>query len=292
MKRRLEKYVSMTGEALEKHLYPVTDGQGVLREAMRYSLTAGGKRIRPVLVLEFCRLCGAEPERALPFACALEMVHTYSLIHDDLPCMDDDDLRRGRPSCHKKFGEAIALLAGDALLTLAFETAAKAGEVSVESRCRAIERLANLAGMSGMVGGQVLDLLAETSKPDLRGLEALDRLKTGALIRAAALLGCFASDRYDRDRLRAASLYAEKLGSAFQITDDILDVTGDAETLGKPVGSDEKNQKVTYVGLMGLEQSRAAADRLTGEAIEALSAFAGDTDFLADFAQTLAARKK
>lgn len=287
-----EKYLEMINSALSQYLYPVSDGQELVREAMAYSLSNGGKRIRPILTLEFCRICGASPEKALPFACALEMIHTYSLIHDDLPCMDNDDMRRGKPSCHKAYGEEYALLAGDGLLTLAFETAAKAENISADAFRNAVSILSNLAGIAGMIGGQVLDLLSEKTEPDLERLQTIDRLKTGALIKAAALLGCYASDNYDDIKLKAASVFAERIGLAFQIVDDVLDVTSDAETLGKPVGSDDKNEKITYVRLLGIEQSQKTVDRLTQEAVSALAAFPGNTAFLADLAARLACRKK
>ena len=269
-----EKYIEMINEALKVYLGSVSDGQDVVLDAMKYSAEGGGKRIRPVLTLEFCRVCGGDVQRAIPFACAVEMIHTYSLIHDDLPCMDNDDMRRGKPSCHKAFGEEYALLAGDGLLTLAFET------------------LSNLAGINGMVGGQVLDLKAEKSKPTLSALQTIDRLKTGALIKAACTLGCLASEKYDGQKIAAASVYAENIGLAFQIVDDILDVTSDTATLGKPVGSDDKNEKITYVKLMGVEKSQETVDELTKEAVNALGVFDGDTSFLEKLAYKLALRKK
>ena len=259
---------------------------------MKYSAEGGGKRIRPVLTLEFCRVCGGDVQRAIPFACAVEMIHTYSLIHDDLPCMDNDDMRRGKPSCHKAFGEEYALLAGDGLLTLAFETLSKAEDIKVDTFKEALFTLSNLAGINGMVGGQVLDLKAEKSKPTLSALQTIDRLKTGALIKAACTLGCLASEKYDGQKIAAASVYAENIGLAFQIVDDILDVTSDTATLGEPVGSDDKNEKITYVKLMGIEKSQETVDELTKEAVNALGVFDGDTSFLEKLAYKLALRKK
>lgn len=288
-----KEYVFMINEALEKYLYPVHYAQPIVSDAMRYSVRNGGKRVRPMLVLEICRICGGNPEDALPFACALEMIHTYSLIHDDLPCMDDDDMRRGKPSCHKAFGEDNALLAGDALLTLAFETAAKANEnIEPKNVIRAISALSNFAGIDGMIGGQVLDLAAEKQSPDLAALQQIHLLKTAALIKAAAVLGCFAANVTDGKKLSAATKYAENIGVAFQIVDDILDVTSDSQTLGKPVGSDAKNEKTTYVTLLGLSESQKVAERLTAEAVEALNAFDGDTQFLANYAVRLSNRNK
>lgn len=287
-----EKYLGMINSALEKYLYNVSDGQSIVKDAMNYSLFNGGKRIRPILVMEFCRICGGNPENALPFACAIEMIHTYSLIHDDLPCMDNDDMRRGKPSCHKAFGEEYALLAGDGLLTLAFETAAKSDNVSGEALRKAVNILAHFAGIDGMVGGQVIDLLSEKTRPSLEKLKIIDSLKTGALIKAACVLGCYASDNFDDKKINSALTYAADVGLAFQIVDDILDVTSDTATLGKPVGSDEKNEKITYVKLLGIEKSKEAVENLTDEAISVLNIFSEDTAFLSDFALKLAVRKK
>lgn len=286
-----EKYIALINDALETYLYPVADGQDIVLDAMRYSVRNGGKRVRPMLVLEFCRVCGGKVENALPFACAVEMIHTYSLIHDDLPCMDDDDMRRGKPSCHKQFGEAYALLAGDGLLTLAFETLTRAENIESSDIVRAVKALSSLSGIRGMIGGQVIDLLSEDGKPDDALLRRIDRLKTGALIQASVRLGCIAAGVTDETILRAADVYAESIGLAFQIVDDILDVTSSTEMLGKPVGSDEKNDKVTFVKLLGLEKCKALADELTQLAVQALNDLPGDTAFLADFANALAARK-
>ncbi|SCX00089.1 geranylgeranyl diphosphate synthase, type II [Ruminococcaceae bacterium P7] len=268
--------------------------EGVLIDAMRYSLEAGGKRVRPRLVLEFARLCGGSEEAALPFACAVEMIHTYSLIHDDLPCMDDDDLRRGKPSNHKVYGEDIALLAGDALLTLAFETLAddKTAELAGDRACRlAAKTLARYAGAVGMVGGQVIDLKSENTNAPLEVLREMDEKKTACLIQAACELGCIAANA-GADKRRAAALYGESIGVAFQIQDDILDQTSSNEELGKPVGSDNENSKSTYVSLLGIEKCRALVDELTNQAIEALSAFDADTEALRDYALALAKRNK
>ena len=268
--------------------------EGVLIDAMRYSLEAGGKRVRPRLVLEFARLCGGSEEAALPFACAVEMIHTYSLIHDDLPCMDDDDLRRGKPSNHNVYGEDIALLAGDALLTLAFETLAddKTAELAGDRACRlAAKTLARYAGAVGMVGGQVIDLKSENTNAPLEVLREMDEKKTACLIQAACELGCIAANA-GADKRRAAALYGESIGVAFQIQDDILDQTSSNEELGKPVGSDNENSKSTYVSLLGIEKCRALVDELTNQAIEALSAFDADTEALRDYALALAKRNK
>lgn len=242
---------------------------GKLVDAMSYSLLGGGKRIRPVLTLEACRFCGGELETALPFACALEMVHTYSLIHDDLPCMDDDDLRRGRPTNHRVFGQANAVLAGDALLTAAFEVIAKAPSFTAEQRLAAVRVLSEAAGPGGMVAGQVLDMEASLPIREVSQIRAIESLKTGKLIVAAVQLGCIAAAGNDTF-WQALSTYAEKIGLAFQIQDDILDCEGNEEELGKPIGSDEANGKVTFVTLTDIATCREMVRSLTMEAQEAL----------------------
>lgn len=279
-------YLDEINSALKEYL-PTADD--VVSQAMRYSVENGGKRIRPALLLEFCRVCGGDYKKAVPFACALEMIHTYSLIHDDLPCMDNDDFRRGKPSCHIAFGEEYALLAGDALLTLAFETAMKSN-LSAEITVKAAKELAKAAGVMGMVGGQVLDLQNEGKKVGVSDLQKTDELKTGELIRVACVLGCVCAGADDK-KIAAAEKYAHDIGIAFQIVDDILDVTSDEETLGKPIGSDEENQKSTYVSLLGIEKSRKTAEELTLNAQKALDAFDGDVTSLKDFAEKLKNRK-
>ena len=279
-------YLDEINSALKEYL-PAADD--VVSQAMRYSVENGGKRIRPALLLEFCRVCGGDYKKAVPFACALEMIHTYSLIHDDLPCMDNDDFRRGKPSCHIAFGEEYALLAGDALLTLAFETAMKSN-LSAEITVKAAKELAKAAGVMGMVGGQVLDLQNEGKKVGVSDLQKTDELKTGELIRVACVLGCVCAGA-DDNKIAAAEKYAHDIGIAFQIVDDILDVTSDEETLGKPIGSDEENQKSTYVSLLGIEKSRKTAEELTLNAQKALDAFDGDVSSLKDFAEKLKNRK-
>uniref|UniRef100_UPI0040297259 polyprenyl synthetase family protein n=1 Tax=Eubacterium sp. TaxID=142586 RepID=UPI0040297259 len=265
------------------------NGQDEVVEAMKYSLVNGGKRLRPILCLEFAKACGGDRFDALDFACAVEYIHTYSLIHDDLPCMDDDDMRRGKPSCHKQFGEATALLAGDALLTHAFQIVAGA-ELDDSKIALACGLLAQNAGVQGMVGGQVIDLKYESESPDLRQLLSVHRLKTGALISAACLLGCIAAGADDK-KIAAASAYAYDLGVAFQIKDDILDVTGSSEELGKPVGSDEDNNKTTYVSLRGIENAQKDVEKLTSAAISRLSEFQ-NTEFLEALSRYLVNRNK
>ena len=280
-------YTDIINSALEEYL---PKGDDVVSQAMRYSVRNGGKRVRPSLVLEFCKVCGGEQEKAMAFACAVEMIHTYSLIHDDLPCMDDDDFRRGKPSCHVAFGEANALLAGDGLLTLAFETAAKA-DLPPELTVKGIAELAKAAGVCGMVGGQVMDLENEGKQVGLDRLKETDALKTGELIRVSCVLGCIAANA-DSNKIDCAEKYAAGIGLAFQIVDDILDVTGDEEALGKPIGSDRENEKSTYVSALGLDGSREAVSRLTAEAKEALAGIDGDIQSLCDFADEMEKRNK
>lgn len=264
-------------------------GLDVMLDTMAYSLSNGGKRIRPMLTLEFCRVCGGDYKSAIPFAIGLEMIHTYSLIHDDLPCMDNDDMRRGKPSSHKVYGEANALLAGDALLTLAFETVLSA-DVSADKKSRAALELAKAAGASGMIGGQVMDLANEEKSASLDEIKMTERLKTGALIKVAATMGCIAAGASD-EQIKAAQTYCENIGLAFQIVDDILDVTSDAETLGKPIGSDSENGKSTFVSLLGLEESARYARELTAQAKAALDIFGCEGDFLSELADKLSERK-
>lgn len=265
-----------------------------LISSMEYSLTAGGKRIRPMLAIEFAKLCGGTQEAVMPFACAVEMIHTYSLIHDDLPCMDNDDMRRGKPTNHKVYGEDIALLAGDALLTLAFQTILSEKSVALngsEKCAKAGRVLAECAGAVGMVGGQTIDLESENKQITDELLKIMDIKKTGALISAACQLGCISAGAND-EQLKAAADYALNIGIAFQIVDDILDVTSDTETLGKPVGSDEQNKKSTYVSLLGIEKCRELSKELTQKAVKSLSVFESDTEELENFAFYLLNREK
>lgn len=264
-----------------------------LIESMEYSLRAGGKRIRPVLTVEFARLCGAQPKAALPFACALEMIHTYSLVHDDLPCMDDDDMRRGKPSNHKVFGEDTALLAGDALQSLAFETMTSSEAVNAagaDVACKCVNILSRFCGALGMVGGQVIDLAYENKEATVEIITEMDKKKTGGLIKAACLMGCTVGHADDK-MLKAAEKYAENIGLAFQIVDDILDVTSTEQELGKPIGSDADNNKSNYVTLLGIEECEKLVDKLTKEAVDSLDVFKGDSTELKEFAYKLAKRK-
>ncbi len=260
-------------------------------DAARYSLLMGGKRIRPALVLEFCKLCGGNTEEAIDFAVALEMIHTYSLIHDDLPCMDNDDMRRGKPSCHKAFGEDIALLAGDTLLTEAFFVAANAN-VAPEKALSAVSFLSANAGLHGMIGGQVMDLMFEEKTPEAEELQDMYTRKTGALLITAASLGCIAAGKTDEETLKSAAKYGYNLGLAFQIIDDILDVISTEKTLGKPIGSDEKNGKTTFVTIFGIEKAFAIAAQLTNYALDALDEIEGDRESLYELTNFLLDRNK
>lgn len=262
---------------------------GRLQEAMAYSLLSGGKRIRPVLTLEVCRLFGGDPEQALPFACGLEMVHTYSLIHDDLPCMDDDDLRRGKPTNHKVFGECMAVLAGDGLLTAAFETLASA-DLTPAQLVRGVQCLSRAAGPAGMVGGQVLDTDGEGKALSYEEITQIERLKTGCMIEAAARLGAIAAGG-TRWQEGDAAQYAKSIGLAFQIRDDLLDVLGDEAEFGKPIGSDAANEKSTFVTLKGVEGCQKLIDELTEEAMKSIRPYSG-SEFLCELALYLAGRTK
>jgi len=268
-----------------------------LTESMAYSVFAGGKRLRPVLLLASCKMCGGTVEKALPFACAIEYIHTYSLIHDDLPAMDDDDLRRGKPTNHTVFGEACAILAGDGLLNRAYEVMLKA--VCDEKNSSDANRLAKAAlyiseaaGHGGMVGGQIADL--EGENPDLHSLERLEFIhlnKTGALIKAAVIAGALIGGAGDA-RLSAIEDFGLKLGLAFQICDDILDIVGNEEELGKPIGSDDKNGKLTYPSMIGLDKSQETYRKIHEAAVNALAPFGAEANFLRETAENLYKRVK
>ena len=272
---------------LEEHLKLLN--HSVVTEAMTYSVKNGGKRIRPFLTLEFAKACGGNMDAALDFGCAVEMIHTYSLIHDDLPCMDNDDMRRGKPSCHKAFDEATALLAGDALLTNAFLVLSSTN-ISNDNRLSAIETLSINSGCIGMIGGQALDLDFENREPTAGEILKMYELKTGRLLEAACKLGCLSNKYCLLKDILAAEEYAKNLGLAFQIQDDILDITSDEATLGKPVGSDEKNDKSTIVKFYGLEKAKEMVSEYTQKAIDALKDIDGDTTTLKEFALYMANR--
>lgn len=248
--------------------------QKQLFEAMEYSLLAGGKRLRPIFAFDFCRMCGAPWENAAPFAAAIEMIHTYSLIHDDLPCMDNDDFRRGRPTNHKVFGEGLAVLAGDALLTDAFAVASTAKLPNPGDMGFAIRVLSECAGSLGMVGGQVLDIMSEHRECTEDEVLAIQSRKTGALIRAACVLGTIAGGG-SQEQIQAAAEFAGALGLAFQIRDDMLDVIGTQEEMGKGVGTDEN--KNTFVRIYGIEKCEELVNRYTDAAVSALDAFQDHT---------------
>ncbi len=292
VKEVLADYAEMTEEALWKYLPEVECLQKSVADAARYSLSAGGKRIRPALVMEFCRVCGGEPENALPAACAIEMLHTFSLIHDDLPCMDDDDMRRGKPSCHKAYGEATAVLAGDALAILPFQIIAEAGlkkTLSQDAALKIIKLLAELSGVSGMIGGQTVDLENEGKQLPVGVILEMYRMKTGALLEFCCKAGCIAAGA-GADKQLSAGSYGQRLGLAFQIVDDILDVTANEKLLGKPVGSDKADGKYTYVTAVGLEKAREQAKSLTVQAVELLADF-DDNEFLVEFTNLLLNRQ-
>ena len=259
-----------------------------LYEAMRYSVLSGGKRLRPVMTLEFARLCGLDWHKAVPVGCALELVHTYSLIHDDLPCMDDDDLRRGKPTNHKVYGETLAVLAGDALQPAAYRLILTAPGLTDAQRADCALILANASGADGMVAGQVLDTLCDVR--DEAGLTQLDRLKTCAMISAAAELGCVAAGM-NADKRRQAREFGDGLGLAFQLRDDILDVTGAQEVFGKPIGSDKAEGKVTLVDVKGLEQCQRDVEQYTARAKAAIAAWP-DNSFLLELADHMVNRVK
>ncbi|MFP5211858.1 MAG: polyprenyl synthetase family protein [Acidobacteriota bacterium] len=279
--------------ALEQH-FPAPSGlERKVIEAARYSLFAGGKRLRPVLCLAACEVVGGDPKKAMPAACALEMIHTYSLIHDDLPAMDNDDFRRGKPTNHKVFGEAVAVLAGDMLLTEAFDFMIGFGSTMdhpPEAVIRAIRILVKASGYRGMIGGQTIDLECENQKVALPTVEYMHIRKTGALLSASLEIGAVLGGGSD-ERISALTRFGHHFGLAFQITDDILDVEGDAEEMGKTPGSDAAKNKMTYTSLLGLAQSKDAARHHVDEAVGALSVFDEKADPLRALARYLLARK-
>ena len=281
------RYRAAVEEALQS-LFLRNKPYGRLQEAMRYSLLAGGKRVRPVMTLAFCEALGGEARQALPLGAALECVHTYSLIHDDLPCMDDDDLRRGRPTCHKVYGETMAVLAGDALQAEAFRLISHASGLSAEQRIDAVHTLSAACGGDGMVAGQALDV--EGLACDEASLRDLCLRKTGGLLGAAADLGCIAAGA-DAEARRLALSYAEHIGLAFQVRDDMLDVIADQEEFGKPVGSDKEEGKRTFVDLLGLEGCGKLVEEETALAKGSVSGFPRG-GFLLELADSLADRRK
>ena len=286
LQRRLADRRATIDRELERRLAPGDSPAATVNQAMHYAVMGGGKRIRPILVLESCLSCGGDVEAALGPAAALEMIHTYSLVHDDLPAMDDDDLRRGRATTHKRFGEAMAILAGDGLLTLAFRVLATTppGDGNAAIRCRAVALLAERAGVSGMVGGQVADLEAEGLPLQRDRLEWIHRHKTGALLRGSVELGAILAGA-GQEETEALQRYGEALGLAFQISDDILDCTATAADLGKTPGKDMEAGKTTYPALLGLDGARAEGVRQVEAAVDALQALPGDSSVLARLAR-------
>lgn len=286
LQQYLRERNAMVDAALDRWLPEEEDLPGEIHRAMRYSLFAGGKRLRPILVLASTEIIGGSLQQALPAACSLELIHTYSLIHDDLPAMDDDDMRRGRPSNHIVFGEAIAVLAGDALLTFAFELlireSLQAG-VQAQTLSKITAEMAAAAGTSGMIGGQVLDLAAEDQRVDLCGLEQIHRWKTGALLQAAVRMGAIVAGAGEKE-LTALTRYAKCLGLAFQIKDDILDIEGDSIKLGKLTGSDTANNKSTYPSLLGLDKAKILLDEQIKLALAAIEPFGEQSSILAQLA--------
>lgn len=286
---KFREYISLAEESIKK--YAAADSSSTLTEAMEYSLEAGGKRIRPVLVYAFCNACGGDIRRADACAAAIEMIHTFSLIHDDLPAMDNDDFRRGKPSCHKAFDEATAILAGDALSVLPFEVIADCGTLTDSQKTAVISCLAKAVGKNGMIGGQVLDMefekRSDVTEDELRKMY---HLKTGELIAVSCVMGCICAGVTDDERLTAAAEYGFSLGLAFQIIDDILDVTSTTEELGKPVGSDEEENKTTFVTIHGVEKASKIAGQITDSAMMQLEAFGSD-EFLTGLTEMLLKRK-
>ena len=286
----LEEYVGRIEKGLEYYIPNIPISQARLLDAMGYSLMAGGKRIRPVVLIEFCRLCGGSIGDAMPFACAVEMIHTYSLIHDDLPSMDNDDFRRGRPTNHKVFGESTAILAGDALLTAAFETMLDedyTGSIPPERTIRAAHAIAWASGAYGMCGGQILDMECEGADP--AAVTYIHRLKTGALFTSAAEAGCIVAGA-DRRKRKAAVEFANNIGLAFQMKDDLLNAEGNQEVIGKATGTDAASGKPTMLKLIGADECKKMISELTVRAKEALASFE-DNGFLLWIADLLSARE-
>ena len=284
----MNDYKALIDAELDDYFTPAGLPYDGLLESMRYSLTAGGKRIRPILVLEFCRISGGDVQKALPVACAIEMLHTYSLIHDDLPCMDNDDLRRGKPTNHVVYGECTAVLAGDALQAEAFGTILRS-ELSADARANCAEILADAVGSDGMCAGQFLDMAGENKVLSEDELNEINSRKTGALLIAACRMGVAAAGGSD-EQLEAAALFGAAIGAAFQIRDDILDVISTDEALGKPIGSDAKENKNTYMALYGQERCMQMIRRLTESAKSSLGAAFTDTDFLCGLADSMVTR--
>ena len=290
-KSQWQERIQLIEKALVQELKRKPALEPKLQEAMEYSLTAGGKRLRPILVMAAADAVGAKGTDFVQVACGIEMIHTYSLIHDDLPAMDNDDYRRGMLTNHKVFGEAMAILAGDALLTQAFEVMGRQQGVEPQVLLRVMQEMSIAAGPDGMVGGQVIDMLSEDKRISMEELRKLHMGKTGALFRAALRCGAILGGATEK-QLADLTEYAECFGLAFQITDDILDVIGDEAEIGKPVGSDERNNKSTYVTLTSLEEAQALAAKTVDRAVNALSDMGEEAKFLRELVQYLINRKK
>lgn len=284
----LKEYKALIDTKLAEYFRADDMPQAGLFEAMRYSLNAGGKRIRPILVLEFCRITGGNCDKALPVACAIEMLHTYSLIHDDLPCMDNDDLRRGKPTNHVVYGECTATLAGDALQAEAFGTILRSA-LPAESRAECARILADAVGADGMCGGQFLDMIGENKLLTADELDEINSRKTGALLIAACTMGVAAAGGNEKQS-EAARRFGAAIGAAFQIRDDMLDVISTSEQLGKPIGSDAQEHKNTYMALYGAERCMKMIEKLTEVAKAALNEAFDDTAFLCDLADSMVTR--
>lgn len=287
--KEFEERIVEVNKYLSSYLEEKECLQGTIYKAMNYSLRAGGKRIRPVLMMACAELMGGTREDVMPFACAVEMIHTYSLIHDDLPCMDNDDLRRGKPTNHKVYGEAVAVLAGDALLNYAFETMLRNSEVSPNMTLAAMTELSAASGINGMIGGQVIDIESEGKTIDAVTLMTMHLHKTAALIMASAKIGALIGGGTKED-LNAMEEFARYLGIAFQIKDDILDVTGNEVELGKKTGADSALEKSTFVSIYGLEQAQQLLCDYTDKAIETLSPYGEKAEFLKELANFLLSR--
>ncbi len=287
----LQSKIVEVNRSLNKYLEEKDCPQSTIYKAMNYSLHAGGKRIRPVIMLSCAELLDGETDKIMPFACAIEMIHTYSLIHDDLPCMDNDDLRRGKPTNHKVFGEAMAVLAGDGLLNTAFETILKNSEVTPNMTLAALSILTESAGINGMIGGQVIDIESEGKTIDTITLMSLHMHKTAALIMASAKIGALLAGGGKEDLL-AVEEFSRYLGIAFQIKDDILDVLGSTETLGKTIGKDDESKKSTFVTVYGLEKAEKMLEDYTDKAIESLSKYGAKAEFLINLSKFLLDRDR
>ena len=290
-KSSLKYRVDYIEKLLKEHMPEEKGYQKTIFEAMNYSLKAGGKRLRPILTLEACRIVGGNEEDVIPFAIAIEMIHTYSLIHDDLPALDNDDLRRGRPTNHKVYGDAMAILAGDGLLNYAFEImlSSSIGKENPAKYLNAINEIAKSSGVYGMIGGQVVDIESEDKKIEMDKLDFIHLNKTAAIIVGCMRAGAIIGDATE-EQLENITKYATNIGLSFQIADDILDITGDESKLGKKVGSDIDNNKSTYPSLIGLEKSKEIANDLINEAKTRISNIKGDTEFLNDLAEYIVAR--